>query len=114
MAIRRAIRRFGHRSAGLFALLLVVGAVQMHHSDLSMGDMHHDSGMGQVVMTICVGMMTAVGAAVLAVATGLLSLGRWPFIRRTPIRRASCDSTPIWARARAGPTPLLLICVDRR
>lgn len=114
MAIRRGIRRFGRRSVGLFALLLVVGIVQLHHSDLSMGDMQHDGLMNPVAMTICVGMLTAVGAAVVAVAFGLLSLGRWPIVRRMRLYEAVCDRTPMWVRARAGPPPLLLFCVSRR
>lgn len=114
MAIRRSIRRLGRRSAGLLALLMVVGMVQLHHSDIAMGDMHHDGGINPVVMTICIGMLSAVGAAVVAIAVGLLDLGRWPIVRRTRLFSGLCDRAPRWARARAGPPPLLLLCVSRR
>lgn len=114
MTIRRGIRRFGQRSASLLALLMIVGAVLVHHSDLSMGDMHHDGEMKPIVMTICVGMLTAVGAVVVAVALGIYDLGRWPLLRAARPYAAVCDRLPVWARARAGPPPLLLICVSRR
>lgn len=114
LAIRGRIRRHGRRSAGLVALVMILGAVQVHHADLSMGDMPHDGGVTPIVMTICAGMLTAIGAAVAAVAIGLLVLGPWPARRPTFLRDVVCDPCPIWARARAGPPPLLLICVSRR
>ena len=114
MTIRRGMRRFGRRSVGLLALLTVVGAVQLHHSDLSMGEMHHDGGMNPIVMTVCIGMLTAVGAAVVAVAIGVLALGRWPLLRRSPLHSVAGGRISLLCRARAGPPPLLLICVSRR
>ena len=114
LAIRRAIRRLGRRSAGIVALLMVVGAVQLHHSDLAMGDMHHDGDMNPIVMTMCLGMFTAVGAAVVAIAIGLLDLGRWAPVRAPQLAHAPRDRVALGPRARAGPPPLLLFCVSRR
>lgn len=100
--------------AGLLALLMIIGTVQLHHADVSMAGMPHDGTMSPIVMAICVGMLTAVGAAVLAIALGVVPLGRWPRSRRSRSLSTVCDPVPVWARARAGPPPLLLLCVSRR
>lgn len=113
MAIRRGIRRLGRRTAGMLALVAVLGAVQLHHSDMDMGAMHHDGGM-PAVMTVCLAALCAVGAAVVAIAVGMLALGRWPVVQRRCPRVSGAWQAPRWALARAGPPPSLLFCVIRR
>lgn len=114
LRIRAGIRRFGCRSAGLLALLLVVGLVQVHHSDVSMAGMHSDGAVETIVLAVCAGALTAVGAAVASVTLGRIALGRWPLLRQDLPAAAVRAGAPMWARARAGPPPLVLNCVSRR
>jgi hypothetical protein len=112
LAIRRSTRRLRRHAAGLLLVLALGGAIAAHHSGMGMGDMHHGS-MGAVV-ELCVGTFTAIGAAVAAVAMGLLALGRWP----TPLilipGGVLMSAPPAPYPARAGPPPLSLLCVWRR
>jgi hypothetical protein len=96
----------------LLAVVVVAGAITAHHSGMPM-DMHHDPGMSSVV-EMCLGVFTAVGAALLAVGVAVLALGRWRPVRmlRAPsMRRAAM--API-ARARHGPFVVCVLCVSRR
>jgi hypothetical protein len=113
IALRRRMRRLRRHAAGVAVLLAVAGAVVAHHSDVGMGAMH-DDGMGMAVAVMCLGVFAAVGAAVVAVAIGLLALGRW----RPPLLLAPLTTTAWFLapepRARAGPALLALLCVLRR
>ena len=113
LAIRRLARRFRRHGTALLAVLVVGSAVAVHHSGMSMGDMHSDGALG-AAMELCLAVFVAVGAAVAAVGIGLLSLGRW---RPPPDSRAMGLSLAIERpepRARAGPALLSLLCVFRR
>jgi len=56
------------------AAVLVLGtAIALHHNGLTMGGMHDHHGM-TVSIEMCLGVLTAVGTAVTAVALGLLAL----------------------------------------
>lgn len=114
LALRRRWGRFRNRRTATLAALLMAMAIAAHHSAIGMSDgMHHGMGMN-VVAEICLGVFTAVGAAVASVAVGLVRLGRW---RPPSPLLASGLSAAVAAplpRARAGPPLLSLICVCRR
>ena len=114
IAVRRHLRRHRRRN-GLAALAVLVcaAAIALHHTDLGAEQPHHDTGMSAAV-EMCLAAFTAVGAAVAAVAVGLIALGRW----RPPL---VLQAAGLWfavrspvPRARAGPGLLLLLCVSRR
>jgi hypothetical protein len=113
IAIRRSMRRLRRHVAGVVLAVALSGAIAAHHSGIGMGDMHH-GGMSAAV-EMCAAAFTAVGAAVAAVAIGILALGR----RLAPDELFPAGgATPVGARApaaRAGP-PLLFsqLCVWRR
>ncbi|MGI8624045.1 MAG: hypothetical protein ACR2NB_11315 [Solirubrobacteraceae bacterium] len=112
IALRRLTRRHRRRAAGLLVAFALAGVVVLHHSGVATGDMHH-GGMDSAMVEMCLGVFTAVGAAVVAVALGVFALGRWripPCGRggRVHVARRSPE-----ARARAGPPALHLLCVLR-
>jgi hypothetical protein len=112
MAIRRTMCRFNGRGGVLLAVVIVSGAIAMHHSVVASGDMHHDAGMGAAI-ELCLGVMAA-GAAAVAIAIGVARLGRWrPPGILAPDGLASAFSSPV-ARVRAGPALLSELCVRRR
>lgn len=113
IAIRQATRRSGRRLAGLLALFAVIGTIGVHHSGVAMGNMHHE-GMGPDVLELCLGALSAIGATVMAVAVGILALGRWRVPTLGPLNAAFVARRPPLARARAGPPLLALLCVRRR
>lgn len=85
--------------------------IALHHSVLSMGDMHRGMDAGSVA-EMCLGVFAAVGVAVLAVAFGIIALGRWrPVLAFAPptlaVGRAPAP------RGRDGPALLRLLCVCR-
>lgn len=94
------------------AVVIVLGiAIGLHHSGMAIGGMDDDHGMSAAI-EMCLGMMTAVGAAVVAFALGVLALGRWrPTPTLTPVGLRARPPVP---RARAGPVLLCLLCVSRR
>ena len=93
-------------------MIVLLAAVGAHHSP-SLGDLHHGSEMAAVAQ-LCLGVFTAVGAAVVAVTLGLIALGRWPPLARPGSSRERNVSRPPEPRARAGPALLVLLCVSRR
>jgi len=110
--IRWQFARCRRHLTALIAVLALCGAVALHHDGMAMGGMGgHDMS---VALDICLGVMSAVGTAVIAVAFGLLSLARlrlaWIQIPAGPVVR----SRPPVPRARAGPPLLCLLCVSRR
>lgn len=112
LAARRWMRRLRRHAAGLLLVLALAAAIVVHHGAISLDGVHHDGTAAAVEM--CLGVFTAVGAAVAAIALGVLALGRW----RTPLallpvgalRRAGTRAP----EARAGPPPLAQLCVWRR
>ena len=111
LAIRRAARRLRRHAAGVLVVLALGAIVALHHSGMAAGDMHH-SGMGMVV-ELCLGVFTAVGATVAAIAIGLRSLGRWRPRRVLPAG-ARIVSRHQTVEPRAGPPPQPFLCVWRR
>lgn len=105
------MRRFGGRGGVLLAVLAVSGTIAMHHSFVSAGDMHHDAGIGAAV-ELCLGVIAA-GAAAVAVAVGVVGLGRWRPPETPADGLALAFSSPL-PRVRAGPAFLSQLCVRRR
>jgi len=107
------MRRWRHHAAALALVLGLVGVVAVHHAAPAMSNAHH--GSDTVAMAeMCLGVFTAVGAAVVAVALGFLALGRWrPAILLCPCGALEHPRAPR-PRTRAGPALLLLLCVSRR
>ncbi len=113
VGLRQLLQRHRRRIAALTAALVCTTALAVHHSGLAVGDAHHDTGMSAAV-EMCLAAFTAVGAAVVAVALGLIALGRWrPPLRMTPAALTVATYCPL-PRARPGPALLLLLCVSRR
>lgn len=95
------------------AVLALATAIALHHSGMAMGPMHGDHGMSAAI-ELCLGVMTAVGTAVIAIALGVLALGRWRPARWLMASRRVVLAHPPLPRARAGPPVLCLLCVSRR
>jgi hypothetical protein len=113
LAIRRAMCRLRRRAAGLVLVVAIVGAVAAHHSNLGMDGLHHDATPA-AAPEMCLGAFTAIGAAVVAVAIGVLALGRWrPALLLMPGAVLMAPAAPM-PRARAGPPLLTFLCVSRR
>ncbi|MCA1679265.1 MAG: hypothetical protein LC777_10135 [Actinobacteria bacterium] len=113
IALRTHMRRWHHHAAALALVLALVGVVAVHHAEPAMSNAHHGSDM-VAMAEMCLGVFTAVGAAVVAVALGLLALGRWrPAILLCPRGVLPHPRAP-QPRTRAGPALLLLLCISRR
>jgi hypothetical protein len=113
LAIRRAARRFRRHGTALLAVLVIGSAMAVHHAGPPMS-VGHDDGAMDGAIELCLGVFVAVGAAVAALAVGVISLGRWrpPIdLRPTGLSGAVVRPEP---RARAGPVLLSLLCVSRR
>jgi hypothetical protein len=106
IAIRQWLRRSRRRLPVIVALIALGGMVSVHHTGPAMAGMDHGIG-AEVAM--CLAVATAVGAAVVAVAIGVvpwrrpgmtidLALAAWGI----PV------SPPPW-RARAGPVALQVL-----
>jgi hypothetical protein len=110
--IHGQLRRRRHLTMAV-AMIAIVLALALHHSGAAMSDAHHDMGMGAVV-EMCLGVMGLVGAAVVAVGLGLISLGRWrPMLTLAPVAAVSW-ARPSVTRSRDGPPLLSLLCISRR
>jgi len=109
IALRARLRRWRRHGAAIALLFTILCAVAVHHAAPTLGEEHRaDLAM---VAQMCLGAFAAVGAAVAAVAFGLLALGRW-----RPVAPASGVSSPARRpepRVRAGPAMLVLLCVRR-
>jgi hypothetical protein len=113
IAIRRSMRRARRHAAGVVLAVALSGAIAAHHSGIAMGGMHHD-GMSAAI-EMCVGAFIAVGAAVVAVAIGILALGRWPTLDEIFPAGGLVPAGARAPEARAGPPPpLSQLCVWRR
>jgi hypothetical protein len=112
MEIRGQLRRRRHLTMAM-ATVAVVMALAVHHSGAATSDMHRDMGMSAAV-EMCLGVMGLVGAAVAAVALGLIRLGRWrPVVTLAPVAVVPRARPPL-ARSRDGPLLLSLLCISRR
>jgi hypothetical protein len=104
--IRRMLRGSRRRLAVIAALIALGSIVSMHHAGPTMGGM--DQGVG-AEMVVCLAVVTAVGAAVVAVAMGVL---RWRPPRTNVALGLIASSIPAapppwWARA--GPVSLQVL-----
>jgi len=94
------------------AVLAVAFVIAAHHSGIGM-DMPHDAGMSAVAQ-MCLGVFTAVGAALAAAGLAVLALGRWqPTLTLSPSAPLPASPVPV-ARARHGPAAVSFLCVSRR
>lgn len=112
IAFRRGLRRNHRRVAFALASLVIVAGVALHHSDPQMGGMHHE-GTAASVLEVCLGVLTAVGATVVAVALGSLSLGRWRLDPDGLRTSAGFSAAPAMSAIRAGPARLCFLGVLR-
>ena len=107
LAIRRLLRRRRRQLALVGAIMALGAVIAVHHSTLPMDDMHH--GMNDAtVAELCLGVF----AAVVAIALGIVALGRW----RTVLSLAPATLATVRApapRGRDGPALLRLLCVCR-
>jgi hypothetical protein len=111
LAVRRVLRRLRRHSAGVLIALALGVMIAAHHSGPVAGDMHH-GGMGTVV-ELCLGVFTAVGVAVAAIAIALRSLGRWITPRSPLPARVAVVRRRLTLQPRAGPPPQPLLCIWR-
>ena len=112
IALLACMRRWHRHAAVLGLLAALVCAIAVHHATPAMGAPHHDDDLAAVA-EMCLGVFAAVGAAVVAVAFGLVSLGRWrPAALLTPAGTSPVARPPV-PRSRAGPELLTLLCVSR-
>jgi hypothetical protein len=97
----------------LVATLFVALSIIAHHASIGPSeDAHHAMDVGAVA-DLCLGVFTAVGTTVVAVAFGLVSLTRrrQAGARGRPPRRTAPRT--VHPRVRAGPELLLVLCVSR-
>ena len=111
LAIGRLLRR-RRRQLALVAAIMALGAmIAVHHSTPPMDDMHHGMN-AATVAEICLGVFAAVAAAVVAIALGIVALGRWrPVLSLAPATLATVRAPA--PRGRDGPALLRLLCVCR-
>ena len=110
--IRGLLRRRRHHLALVTAIVALGAAIAAHHSMVPVGDGHHPIDVGAVA-EMCLGVLAAVGAAVLAAALGSIEMGRWcPALVLAPLTLTSARIPE--SRGRDGPALLRLLCVCRR
>ena len=93
-------------------MLVLSGAVAVHHSPVS-GEAH-DGSQVAAAAELCLAVFTAVSAAVLAVAVGLIALRRRRPTGLHAARSVLSSIRPPEPWPRAGPALLVLFCVSRR
>jgi hypothetical protein len=112
LAIRRTTRRMRRNTAAMLVVLALGAMIAMHHSAIASGEMGH-GGMGTII-ELCLGVFTAVGVAVAAVALGLRRLGRWDMPPRLLPLGVRLVARRLRLEPRAGPPRQPLLCVWRR
>jgi len=112
LRIRGQLRRHRRHLAVIVAVVALAGVIAAHHSGGLM-DMHQDTGMGAMV-ELCLGVVTAVGAALVATGLCLAALGRrrptLSVLAGAVVRALSVPD----ACARHGPSAVCVLCVSRR
>lgn len=96
----------------MLVVLALAAIVAMHHSAIAGGEMDH-AGMGAAV-ELCLGVFTAVGVAVAAVALGLRGLGRWDTPAQPLPPGVRLVARRLRLEPRAGPRAQPLLSVWRR
>jgi hypothetical protein len=111
IAIGGLLRRRRHQLAVPWVVFALGVAIAMHHSSPSMTGMDHEAGMGAVA-EMCLAAFAAAGAATVAIALGVLALGRWrpPLMLAPALPQVARTPAP---RGRDGPALLCLLCVYR-
>ena len=113
IALRARLRRWRHHAALAALFVALVAVIGLHHGAPAIGAAHHDSEM-VAVAEMCLGVLTAVGAAVVVVGLALIAFGRWrPAILHHAHGVLATVRLPL-PRVRGGPTLLVLLCVSRR
>jgi hypothetical protein len=112
LAIRRLTCRLRRHAAALLVVLALGGLVAVHHSAIAMDHMHHD-GMAAVI-ELCVGVVTALGAGVAAIAVRRRSPRGWPRPKQLATVGVLNVATRTTPDPRAGPASLPLLCAWRR
>ena len=111
MRIRRRLQRHHRHAVMVLAVIAVACAIAAHHSGAM--DTQQHSGMGAVAQ-MCLGVFTAVGAALVAIGFAVLLLGRRrPTLALGPCSLRQAGPLPV-ARARHGPDAVAFLCVSRR
>jgi hypothetical protein len=111
LAVRRVTRRLRRHAAGVLIVLALGAIIAVHHAEPAGGDMHH-GGMGAMV-ELCLGVFTAVGVAVAAIAIALGWLGRRIRPRRLLLTDVNLVGRRLPLEPRAGPPPQQLLCIWR-
>jgi hypothetical protein len=111
LAVRRVTRRLRRGAAGVLIVLALGAVIAAHHSGPVAGDMHHGD-MGTVV-ELCLGVFTAVGAVVAAIAIARRSLGRWIRPHALVPSGVAVVRRRLTVEPRAGPPPQSLLCIWR-
>jgi hypothetical protein len=112
LVIRGTTYRLRQRTAGVLVVLAVGAVIAVHHSEIASGDMEH-AGMGTAI-ELCLGVFTAVGVAVAAIAFGPRSLGRWDTSARLLPLGVRLVARWLTLQPRAGPPGQPLLCIWRR
>jgi hypothetical protein len=112
LAIHRSTRRLRRHTAAVLIVLALGAIIAVHHSAIAGGETQH-AGMGTVI-ELCLGVFTAVGVAVAAVALGLRSLGRWDTPARLRPLGVRLVARWLTLEPRAGPPGQPLLCVWQR
>ena len=114
IATRRLLGRLRRRLLGFALVVVIGGAVVVHHSEPMMDGSagHHMAGMA--AMQLCVGAFVLVGAALVQVARGSWSLGRWKPVRFIATSSPEPSLDVLAAVPRGGASLLQLLCVSRR
>jgi hypothetical protein len=111
LAVRRVTRGLRRGAAGVLIVLALGAAITAHHSGSIAGDMHHgDTG---AVVELCLGVFTAVGVAVAAIAIALGWSGRWIRPRSLSPSGGAIVRRRLTPEPRAGPPPQPLLCTWR-
>jgi hypothetical protein len=104
--IRRMLRRSRRRLAVIAALIALGSMVSVHHMGPAMGAMDHGIG---AEIAVCLAVVTAVGATVVAVASGVFAWRRPHMsVELAPAISGIPAAPPPW-RARAGPVALQVL-----
>jgi hypothetical protein len=111
LAVRCVTRRLRRHAAGVLIALGLGAIIAAHHSEPAAGDMYH-GGIGTVV-ELCLGVFTAVGVAVAAIAIALGSFGRRIRPRSLLPAGVAIVRRRLALEPRAGPPPQSLLCIWR-
>lgn len=94
------------------SVLILGGLIAAHHGG-PLVDEQHDNGMNAAV-EMCLGVFTAVGAALVALSCAVIALERWrPMLTLIASGTLTVPRVPV-TRVRHGPAAVSVLCVSRR